>query len=485
MPSGLPLTNRVCLARAARIVLTLLSLSAGCAHYVSVPLSASRTLDDLEARRLDAPAVGEFLKAGRAVEAWPLSTWNLRQLSLAAFFYSPSLDVARAQWQSAQGGVITAGGRPNPTLSAGEGFDATTPATQISPWMPQVSLALPIEMAGKRGVRVDRARAQAEVAHFNVLTTAWQVRRAVREAYVELFAATAIDSLQSTRQSLAAEVVRILEAQRAVGDVAVFDVTQARLALADARIAALSAQQRHVEARSALAAAVGVSTVALDATRFTFDEFARPAPLVPDREVRRVALLQRADVRAALADYDVSQANLKLEIRNQYPDLTLGPGYQLDQTDVKWSLSLSLPVALLNRNQGPIAEARARREEMAARFLALQARVIVEVDRAVAASALTRLQVSVADSITTSLGRQQRSTEAGYRAGELSKLQLLGVQLELVSAALARIDVVSRAQLTVGALEDAMQSTFDLEPWIIATPNRGGATTLPAKDQPS
>lgn len=456
----------------------------GCARYQAQPLQPLESMARIEARRFDATPLGDFMRSGNAT-TWPLPAWDFRQVSLAAFFYSPVLDVARAQWQAAQAGVISAGGRPNPVLSLGEGFDATTPANSISPWMPQLSLSLPVEMAGKRGVRLERARAQANAARFDLLTTAWQVRRAVREAYVELFAATASDSLHSARQALATEVVRILESQRAAGDVSVFEVTQARLALADARIAALSAQQRRVDARSALAAVVGVSTVAVDAVKFVFDEFAQPAPRVPASDVRRSALLQRADVRAALAAYDASQANLKLEIRNQYPDLTLGPGYQLDQTDVKWSLLLSLPVALLNRNQGPIAEARARREEMAARFLALQAQVIAEVERVVAASELSRVQLSVADSVTTALGQQQRSTEAGYRAGELTKLQLLGVQLELVGAAMARIDVVSRAQRTQGALEDAMQSTLDVEPWIITTPSRGGAAILPAKDRPS
>ena len=62
-------------------------------------------------------------------------------------------------------------------------------------------------------------------------------------------------------------------------------------------------------------------------------------------------------MRGALADYAASQSALQLEIAKQYPDLHLGPGYELDQTDNKWSLGISLDLPILNHNQGPVAEA--------------------------------------------------------------------------------------------------------------------------------
>ena len=78
----------------------------------------------------------------------------------------------------------------------------------------------------------------------------------------------------------------------------------------------------------------------------------------------------------ALADFAASQATLRLEIAKQYPDVRLSPGYQYDQGDNKWSLGLSVDLPVLNRNQGPIAEAKARRSEAAARFNAVQAKAL-------------------------------------------------------------------------------------------------------------
>lgn len=456
-----------------RVVLLFASLVAtGCARYHPVGLSPAESLETLEARRLDAPALGEFLRAGRAASGWPPPFWDLRLMTLAAFFYSPALDVARAQWAVARGGMLTAGGRQNPSVTAGIGYNASTPTDQITPWISDLALDLPIEIAGKRGIRIDRARQLSEAARQNLLTAAWQVRSQVRRAFLDLYLARTSDSLLTLRQALTTDVVRILEAQRAVGEVSAYEVTQARLALADSRLAVLRAAERRARGRSALAEAVGVAPAAIDSLTLGFDALERITPEIPTAEIRRRALVNRSDVRGALAEYEASQAELKLEIRKQYPDLNIGPGYQLDQGDSKWTLSLSLPVGLFNRNRGPIAEARARREEVAARFLVLQSRVLAEIEGAAAAARAVVVHVGIADSLMTGLGRQERAARASYQAGETSKLQWLGVQIELVATALSRLDAVAQAQQTLGALEDAIQSPLDIEQWTIEAPLR-------------
>ncbi len=345
------------LYRASWVALTptllLLSLVAGCVRYTPVPLSPEATLGALEARRLDDPAVARFARAGGEEGAWPPAAWDLRRLTVAALYFSPALDVARAQWDAALGAAITAGARPNPSLTASEGYNATTPRSEGTPWIPQVALAIPLDVFGKRRSRLDRARALAESARLNVVTEAWQVRRRVREAYLDLYVARASDTLIAQRAALHAAMVRILEAQRSLGEVSSFAVTQARLAQADSRLAALDAAQQCARARSALAEAVGVaSSSTIDAAALDVESLERVTVAPPGDALRRQALINRSDVRGALADYAAAQDALQLEVRNQYPDLTLGPGYQLDQTDIKWTLALSLPVALLDRNRG-------------------------------------------------------------------------------------------------------------------------------------
>ncbi len=454
------------------VALLLLLLTASCARYHARPISPSQGLEDFEARRLDDPQMQAFLASRGEVSAWPPRAWNLRDLTLAAFYYSPALDVARAQWAVARGGVLTAGARPNPTLTGGTGYNATTPTSQVTPWIPEASLDLPLDVAGRRGIRVAGARQRSEAARLSLLTAAWNVRSRVRRAFAALYVAHRTDSLLARQREIRTESLAILENRRAVGEVSPTEVTRARVALAESRVAALDASQAAVRARSELADAVGVPPAALGSVAMDFGELSRVQLDVPDREARRRALLHRSDILASLADYEASQKDLQLEVRKQYPDISLGPGYQLDQTDTKWTLLVSLSLPFLNRNQGPIAEAAARREEAAARFVALQSRVLAEVEGAVASAQVAVTQVEAADTLLGALGHQEATARAAYDVGEISRLDLLGLQAEAVATALARLDALSRAQTALGALEDAMQTPLDLERWTLDAPQR-------------
>src|SRR5436190_1895790 len=92
---------------------------AGCVHYKSEPISASQIASDFESRRLDNPELRDFTARNLKQEdrSWPPSSWDVTNLVLAAFFYHPDLDVARAKWAVARVGKRIAGERPNPTVS--------------------------------------------------------------------------------------------------------------------------------------------------------------------------------------------------------------------------------------------------------------------------------------------------------------------------------------------------------------------------------
>src|SRR3954447_2549591 len=98
---------------------------AGCARFEPRPILPAESASCLEARSLVDPAFKAFLQKNLQKEFtdWPQTNWDFEGLSLAALYYHPSLDVARAQWNVARGGEVTAGERPNPTISAVPGYD--------------------------------------------------------------------------------------------------------------------------------------------------------------------------------------------------------------------------------------------------------------------------------------------------------------------------------------------------------------------------
>ncbi|MBU3693839.1 MAG: hypothetical protein FGM40_03305, partial [Rhodocyclaceae bacterium] len=97
---------------------------------------------------------------------------------------------------------------------------------------------------------------------------------------------------------------------------------------------------------------------------------------------RALALQNRLDLARELALYQVAEANVRLEVARQYPQLRLGPGLVWDQGDRIWQIGLALPLALLHRNQAGIAAAEARRSAQAAQTVARQTAVAGEVETA-------------------------------------------------------------------------------------------------------
>ncbi len=99
-------------------------LLTGCAHFESRPLAPEKSAAQLDARRLDDAGLRNFVSrnSGGETNNWPPPKWDLNSLTRAAFYFHPDLAVARAQWRVADASVKTAGGRPNPTVTAGAGL---------------------------------------------------------------------------------------------------------------------------------------------------------------------------------------------------------------------------------------------------------------------------------------------------------------------------------------------------------------------------
>jgi outer membrane protein, heavy metal efflux system len=95
--------------------------------------------------------------------------------------------------------------------------------------------------------------------------------------------------------------------------------------------------------------------------------------------------------------------------------------------------------------------------ESAARFNALQARVITEIDRAVAVYRATRENLSTLEALAADQQKQSDAVAAQAKAGAADELDLLNSQLEVSAGALVQLDGRIKAQQAYDALEDAMQ----------------------------
>ncbi len=454
----------------------------GCAarRYESAPIVPTESLSRLESRNLSDPGLQAFVQdnIGHPVAPWPPKTWDLGTLSLAAFYFNPTLEAARARVAEAQAAVVTAGARPNPSLSIAPGVP--------SPYLFNLDLTVPIETAGKRGHRIESARSLERAARFDLADSFWKIRSGVRTALLNyVLAARNLDLLRSEEQ-VRVDQVNILEQRLSVGEIPRPEVNLSRIELSRTHLAISTAEGQLAEAKAALAASIGIPMAGFEGLDFSWSDLDSPPSteaLLP-RQIQRDAVLNRLDVRRSLAQYAAAETDLQLEISKQYPDVQIGPGYTYEEKNNFFTLGLSTSLPIFNRNQGPIAEAEARRKESEAAFLEKQAQVIAGSERARALYIAALKELAEAEQ---SLRRLQEAHFQGMQQavqlGEEDRLTLNGVQIESSVVARARLDAIARAQTALGELEDAVQRPLDPGDMFRINPESPALNKLPQESK--
>lgn len=441
-------------------VLLASGLVAGCGFqtYSPRPIDPTQSAARYQAHDVNSAEFSDYLiSQGYAKDQIPIKEWGLRELTLSAFFFHPQLDIARAQWRVAEAEKITAWQRLNPVIN-GSAEHHSQHRGGISPWTYGIGLSIPIETGGKRQARIDRAESLSEATRIEIGNSAWQVRSNVRNNLIALQAANKQVELLQHEVALRSDIAAMLDARLMAGLISNIELSNARLQLQKAQ-QIMAAEQGHIpELRVVLAASAGLPLPSLDKIILRDKNF-EPinAAELPNETIQREALLNRLDVRTSLARYAAAEAKLKLEIAKQYPDITLSPAYSFDQGDNRWSLGLSMLLALLDKNQGLIAEARALREVEAAQFDALQVKVITEMEQSQTRYHAALEQLQKAQNLQVSEQAKVTQTQRQFDTGFADRLELVGVQLEALSSKQNVFDVELKVQHALAALEDAMQ----------------------------
>jgi outer membrane protein TolC len=440
---------------------TFLSLSvSGCARYQDRPLNPADSAVSIEARTLSSTQLRDFINSVVANKiGWPSQTWDIDRLTLAAIYYHPVLALARAQAESMDAAITTAGQRPNPSITVTPTWVRNL-ATAAVPWILASSINIPIETAGKRDFRIAKAEHLTDAARLRVTDTAWLIRGQLRLAMLEVYAAQEAERLLQQQLTIQQAMTERLEQQLTIGEITRPEVIRSHLALNQLQLNVSAARKRSAESRVLLATTVGVPVDALAGIEFDFSRLVQPPDLrfIQVAKLRETALRKRPDVLAALADYDAAQSALQLEIANQYPNIQANPGYTWELGEHRWALgatALQLPV--LHQNQGPIAEAEAKRRELAVRFEALQMRILGDIDRTRAGLGAVLTKWADAEKQMRLQQENLQSAQALFQAGETDPLALLGVKLEGAVAERARLDVLVETQQALNALEDTLR----------------------------
>ncbi len=388
---------------------------------------------------------------------WPShrdAGWSLDQLTVAAWALRPDVVLARSAVEAAQANVRVQGKRPNPTLSLSP-ERVFSNAGGANPWVLATALAFPIETAGKRGIRRSRAEASARSAEWQLGAALWTVRAGVRNAlFAREFAADAV-TLDDREAALRSSYRDWIETKIKFGAATLQDSLTANQALADAESRQGTDRADLSAASASLAAAIGIGQPALEKTRPAYPALDKlsDAGLGDIAAARDLALVNRTDIRQALADYDVAEQDLRAAVAKQYPDIGFGPGYLFDQGAHKITLALDFPVPLFDNGSAAIDAAIAARKVAAAKFDEVQAAALAAIDSSYARYQATLGALAAASKAEKEARRNYETAAQLLKAGGADKGQVL----------IAEIDLVVRERNTLTARRAVLDALTALE----------------------
>jgi outer membrane protein, heavy metal efflux system len=348
----------------------------GCASYEASPLDVEGTREAWLNRLPKGEDAGEYAKRlaeqeGRATEgAFDVADGlTLAEGEAVALVFNPELRVARLKINVARATAENVGLWEDPTLAV----DLERILKSVdNPWIVGATVDITIPISGR--LEVEKARAGKALASQvqRVAAQEWATRAAVRELWLGW-------SAQKEQLALEQELVKRLEdvgtlarKQEEAGSMSrietrLFDVelegVRAELIAREARVA-----EMEIELKFLLGLAPG-APVRLVPTVTYAGQGKGVSEDLKEMETRNQELA------AVRAEYEVAEESLRLEVRKQYPDLTIGPGYKNEDGGSRVLFNVAMPLPLWNQNKLGVAEAGAQRDVAKGEFTAMYERL--------------------------------------------------------------------------------------------------------------
>jgi len=340
--------------RLATIIAALATV--GCQFYQPSPLDGADHTKRWQQRSPSSKQVIEFAEQleseGKTSTRFnPADGLSLAEAEIIALMFNPELRLARLKTGVAKATAEHAGRWDDPELE----FDVLKVTEGVpQPWIIGSGLSLTIPISGRLSVEKSRAKAVVHAELARVAEQEWHTRCTLREAWFEW-------SAQRTRLS---ETEHMLESLKSIvestsqlaesGEIPRTEATLFRIEQQSLKAGLDSLRGRIKENEQEIRSLMGISPTAN----------AQLLPSLANPPTRKQGRLQEENPTLLRLhnEYQVAELTLRREIRKQYPDIEIGPGFEEDQGQSRVGVIGVIPIPLLNSNKGGIATAKAERE---------------------------------------------------------------------------------------------------------------------------
>nr|WP_189660182.1 TolC family protein [Pseudomonas mosselii] len=363
---------------------------------------------------------------------------SLDQALDAAFSQNPDFAAIGREIGIAEGERRQAGLIPNPELSW-EVEDTRRDTSTTT-----VTLSQALELGGKRGARIEVAKAGQAIARLELERQRNSLRADVIQAFhAALRAQTALELAQQS-QALTERGLRVVEGRVRAGQSSPVEATRAQVQLAQAEAAVRRARTERGVANQVLARLTGSAEARfdrLDASNLS------PGP-APQAEPLLAKVEQTAEWRLAAAQIERGDASLGSEKAQRIPNLTVSLGSQYSREDRERVnvVGLSMPLPLFDRNQGNVLAAARRADQARDLRNAVELRLRSETRSALEQWGTAMGEVQAYDRTILPAAQQAVDTATrGFEMGKFAFLDVLDAQRTLIEARGLYLEALAQA----------------------------------------
>jgi len=444
---------------------------AGCARqvYESAPIDPVDNQQQQFAMSPDNLEFGAFLQQNMPGIEFPISRWELSSLTLAALYFNPAVRVAHSELAIIDAELVIAGQKPNPTINLPLEYK-TEPGG--SPWLFGLIGDFVFERPAKRQAKIDIAQAKRHAKQMALFQQSWTLYSAIHQDFIHYF--THIETRKNllNQKALLIEILGLLEQRIEFGQASEFELSRDRLDLQ--RIELMLANQGFNinDSFHLLFSHTGLLAHKTVNSDFDFNELEKHL-LTKDEyitDLNQSLLFERFDFKTMLAEYQVFENELKLEIEKQYPEINLSPGFIYEQGNNIWQLGAAWILPAFHNNEGQIKRALAKRETKQLEILQYQNQLMQQFERRKQnyQDKLSAYNKSI-ELIKT---QRQRfiEIEKQYELGYRDRLSVIRAKLEVEKTKEAIFGMSIAVMQSAVVLEDVMQAPLNtnikLQQWV-------------------
>ncbi len=398
---------------------------------------------------------------------------SLKKAVALALLHNPELKSFAWAMRAREAGTLQAGFRPNPEIGidieniAGSGAFSGADQAETT-----IALSQVIELGAKRQARTDAAKRQRDLSGWDYEIKRMEVLTRVSKAFTAVLSAQETLGLSEDILGIGRQVVETVSARVKAGKASPVEEIKVKVALASTQIKVEGAKRALKISRKTLAATWGN-------THPRFERVVGRLATVhelPDQDRLRQRLAQNPALARWALEISSRQAIIAVEKSKAIPNLTLSGGLRsLSGPDENvFVLGFSFPLALMNRNQGGILEARYALSEMEEQRRAAEIRMKTALANAhstlaIAHEVLTALEQKVLP------GAQETfdAVNAGYRLGKFSLMDVLDAQRTISDAKVQHLEALTDYHFAHADLERLIGGSISAEPEI-ANDLKGG-----------